>query len=130
MCRAWKPTPPSGRAGSRAVTPPELCGSGSAVRDREGFLAQRRASADVEVLLAAVAVVAEVEDLVVGQTADSPTGVGVLGDMDPQCGAALAGVAEVAFDGGWVIGDGTGDAPSEAALGLEPLPAARSCWLV
>jgi hypothetical protein len=35
----------------------------------------------VEVLLAVVAVVAEVEDLVVGQAADGTIGVVVLGDM-------------------------------------------------
>jgi hypothetical protein len=37
----------------------------------------------VEVLLAVVAVVAEVEDLVVGQTADGTLGVSVVGNMHP-----------------------------------------------
>ena len=83
------------------------------------------ASADVEILLAAVAVVAEVEDLVIGQDTHSPLGVGVVGDMDPQGRAALAGVAEVLLDGGGVIGDRSGDALGEAALDLEPLPAVQ-----
>jgi hypothetical protein len=43
--------------------------------------------------------VAEAEELVVGQTADGSLGV-VVGDVDPQCGAAGAGVAEVQLDGG------------------------------
>ena len=66
-----------------------------------------RASADVEVLLGVVAVVAEVEDLVVGQGADSPIGVVVVENMDPQGGAASTGVAEVELDGVGVVGDGT-----------------------
>jgi hypothetical protein len=83
------------------------------------------ASAHVEVLLAAVAVVAEVEDLVVGQGSHGPFGVGLLRDMHPQRGAALAGVAEVLLDGVGVIGDGPGDPLGEAAFGLEPLPAVQ-----
>jgi hypothetical protein len=79
----------------------------------------------MEVLLAVVAVVAEVEDLVVGQAPHSPIGVSVVGDVDPQRGAALAGVAEVLLDGVGVVGDGADDALGEAAFGLEPLPAVQ-----
>jgi hypothetical protein len=79
----------------------------------------------VEVVLAAVAVVAEVEDRVVGQGSDGPFGVGVVGDVHPQRRAALAGVAEVLLDGGGVVGDRPGDALGQAALGLEPLPAVQ-----
>jgi hypothetical protein len=39
---------------------------------------------DVDVVLAAAAVVAEVEDLVVGQAPDRPIGVGIGGDVDPR----------------------------------------------
>jgi hypothetical protein len=88
------------------------------------------ASADVDVLLAAVAVVAEVEDRMVGQDADGPLGVGVLGDMHPQRGAALAGVAEVLLDRAGVVGDRAGDALGQAALGLEPLPAVQDLLAV
>jgi hypothetical protein len=42
------------------------------------------ASSDVDVVLAAVAVVAEVEDLAVGQAADRPIGVDIVGTVDPQ----------------------------------------------
>ena len=49
-------------------------------------------SADVEVLQGVVAVVADVEDLVVGQPTDGSLGVSLLGDMHPQGGAALTGV--------------------------------------
>jgi hypothetical protein len=45
-----------------------------------------------------LAVVAEVEDSVVGQQADGPFGVGVVGDMDPEGGVALAGAVEVALE--------------------------------
>jgi hypothetical protein len=79
----------------------------------------------VEVLLAVVAVVAEVEDLVVGQAAHGPVRVGLVGDVDPQGGAALAGIPEVQLDGVRVVGDGAGDALGQAALGLEPLPAVQ-----
>ena len=67
------------------------------------------ASADVDVVLAVVAVVAEVEDLVVGQAADGSLGVGLLGNMHPQRRAALAGITEVLLDGVGVVGDGTGN---------------------
>jgi hypothetical protein len=67
---------------------------------------------------------------VVGQGADSPIGVVVVGDMDPQGGAASTGVAEVELDGAGVIGHGTGDALGEAAYGLEPLQLSRICLLV
>src|SRR5512132_3733523 len=83
------------------------------------------ASAHVEVLLAAMAVVAEVEDLVVGQSSYGPFGVGVVRDMDPQRRAALAGVAEKLLDGLGVVGDRSGDPLGEAAFGLEPLPAVQ-----
>jgi hypothetical protein len=89
------------------------------------LLLARRASADVEVLLAVVAVVAEVEDLVLGQAAHGPISVGGVRDVDPQRGAALAGAAEVQLDGVRVVGDGAGDALGQAALGLEPLPAVQ-----
>jgi hypothetical protein len=79
----------------------------------------------VEVVLAVVAVVADVEDLVVGQAADGFLGVGLVGDMHPQGGVALAGIAEVQLDGVGVVGDGAGDALAEAAFGLEPLPAVQ-----
>jgi len=79
----------------------------------------------VEVVLAVVAVVADVEDLVVGQGADGSLGAGLIRDMDPQGGAALAGGAEVQLDGGGVVGNGTGDTLGEAAFGLEPLPAVQ-----
>src|SRR5215211_199853 len=82
-------------------------------------------SADVEVLLAVVAVVAEVEDLVVDQPADGPLSVGLVGDMHPARGAAGAGVAEVELEGVAVVGDGAGDARGQAAFGLEPLPAVQ-----
>jgi hypothetical protein len=85
------------------------------------LLLARRASADVEVLLAVVAVVAEVEDLVLGQAAHGPISVGGVRDVDPQRGAALAGAAEVQLDGV----RGAGDALGQAALGLEPLPAVQ-----
>jgi hypothetical protein len=52
----------------------------------------------VEVFLAVLAVVAQVQNRVVGQQAHGPLGVGVVGDMDPQGGAALAGAIEVALD--------------------------------
>jgi hypothetical protein len=64
---------------------------------------RNRASADVEVVLAVVAVVADVEDLVVGQPADGPIGVGLVRDVHPQRSAAVAGVAEVQLDGGRVV---------------------------
>jgi hypothetical protein len=83
------------------------------------------ASAHVEVVLAVVAVVADVEDLVVGQDTHGPLGVGVVGDVHPERGAALAGVAEVLLDGVGVISEGAGDALGEAAFGLEPLPAVQ-----
>ena len=66
----------------------------------------------------------------VGQDADSPIGVIVVGDMDPQGGAASTGIPEVELDGVGVVGDGTGDTLGEAAVGLEPLPLSRICWLV
>src|SRR5215213_10694631 len=77
------------------------------------------ASANVNVVLA---VVADVEDLVVRQSAHGPLGVGLVGDVDPESGVALAGGAEVQLDGVGVVGDGAGDALGEAAFGLEPLP--------
>ena len=49
---------------------------------------RRACSADVEVLLGVVAVMAEVEDMVVGQPTDGSLGVGLLGNMHPQGGAA------------------------------------------
>jgi len=85
------------------------------VQGRAGVKALGRASADVEVLLAVVAVVAEMEDPVVGQATDGPIGVVVVRDMEPQCGAAGAGVAEVELDGLGVVSDGTGEALGEAA---------------
>jgi hypothetical protein len=83
------------------------------------------ASADVDVLLAVAAVVADVEDLVVGQTADGSLGVGLVRNLDPQGGVALASVTEVLLDGVGVVGEGAGDALGEAAFGLEPLPAVQ-----
>jgi hypothetical protein len=59
-----------------------------------------------------------VEDLGVGQKANGAIGGVVVRDMDPECGPAGASVAEVELDGLGVIGDGTGDALGEAALGL------------
>jgi len=113
MCRAWEPTPTPASLDRRAPTRPVLWGTraGSAVRDREGYFAhsgsprpgpvrphqygdtdaaglRRACSADVEVLLGVVAVMADVEDLVVGQPTDGSLGVGLLGDMHPQGGAA------------------------------------------
>src|SRR5215218_1106103 len=107
LCRGLGAYPTSGRPGSgKLPRGPGLSGSpGAVVRDRAGFRAHSggrgragrtrnrgwraaglllagRASADVEVVLAVVAVVADVEDLVVGQTADDPLGVGLLEDMD------------------------------------------------
>jgi hypothetical protein len=41
------------------------------------------ASADVDVILAVLAVVADVEDLVVGQGSHGPLGVGLFRNMDP-----------------------------------------------
>jgi hypothetical protein len=84
-----------------------------------------RASADVEVVLAVVAVVAEVQDLVVGQAAHDWIGVALSGNADPECGAAGAGVAEVLLDGIGVVGEGAGDALGQAPFGLEPLPAVQ-----
>jgi hypothetical protein len=78
-------------------------------------------STHVEVVLAAVAVVAEVEDLMVGQAADGAIGVGPVGDVDPQRRAALAGITKVQLDGGWVVGDGADDPPGQGPLGQEPL---------
>jgi AcrR family transcriptional regulator len=66
-----------------------------------------------------------VQDLVVGQHAHRPLGIGVLGHVHPQGRAALAGVAEVGLDGGRVVGQGAPDALGEATLGLEPLPAVQ-----
>src|SRR6266508_4585847 len=81
----------------------------------------RACSAEVDVLLAVVAVVADVEDLVVGQAADGTLGVGLLRDMHPQGGAALAGVAEVQLDGVGVVGEAAHGPPSQSPLGQEPL---------
>jgi hypothetical protein len=88
------------------------------------------ASADVEVFLPVVAVVADVQDLVVGKTAHDAVGVVPIGDVDPECGAARTGVAEVPLDGCRVIGDRAGDALRDAALDEEPLPAVQDSWLV
>ena len=57
----------------------------------------------------------------VGQATDGAIGVGPVGDVDPQRGAALTGVPEVQFDGGWVVGDGADDPPGQGPLGQEPL---------
>jgi hypothetical protein len=75
----------------------------------------------VDVLLAVVAVVADVEDLVVGQAADGSLGVGLLGDMHPQGGVALVGIAEVQLDGVGVVGEAAHGPPSQGPLGEEPL---------
>jgi hypothetical protein len=75
----------------------------------------------VEVFLPVLAVVAQVQDRVVGQQAHGPLGVGVVGDMDPQGGAALAGAIEVALDAVGVDGHGSYHLPGEAALGEIPL---------
>jgi hypothetical protein len=53
--------------------------------------------------------------------ADGSLGIGVVGDMHPQGGAAVAGIPEVELDGGWVVGDGADDAAGDGALGEEPL---------
>jgi hypothetical protein len=84
----------------------------------------------VDVLLAVVAVVAEVEDLVVGQGPHRPLGVGLLGDMHPQRRAALAGVAEVLLDGVGVVGDGAGDALGRLRSAWNRSQLSRICWLV
>jgi hypothetical protein len=60
------------------IRPHQLWGMAAAA-----LLLAARASADVDVLLTVVAVMAEVEDLMVGQTADGSIGVVVLGDMHP-----------------------------------------------
>jgi hypothetical protein len=52
----------------------------------------------VEAFLAFLAVVAQVRNRVVGQQPHGPFGVGVIRDMDPQGGAALAGAVEVALE--------------------------------
>jgi hypothetical protein len=41
----------------------------------------------VEVFLVVLAIVAQVQDRVVGQQAHGPLGVGVIGDMDPAADA-------------------------------------------
>jgi hypothetical protein len=74
--------------------------------------------------------VAKVQDRVVGQTADGPLGVGLVGDAGPECGAAGAGVAEVLLDGVGVVGEGAGDALGQAPFGLEPLPAVQDLLAV
>jgi len=81
-------------------------------------------------LLSVVAVVAEVEDLVVGQDSHGPFGVGVVGNMDPEGGAALAGVAEVLLDGGGVVGDRSGDPLVRRRSAWNRSQLSRLCWLV
>jgi hypothetical protein len=63
-------------------------------------------SAEVEVFLPVLAVVAKVDDRMVGQRAHGPLGVGVGGDMDPQGGTALAGAVKVALEAVGVDGHG------------------------
>jgi hypothetical protein len=118
MCRAWGAYSDTGRTGSEGCHTTSAVGlaqarqSGigkgtSAIRARRGRGLSGRTStgdtdaagllrlawsADVEVLQGVVAVVADVEDLVVGQPTDGSLGVSLLGDMHPQGGAALTGV--------------------------------------
>jgi uncharacterized ferredoxin-like protein len=54
----------------------------------------------VEVFLPILAVVAQVEDRMVSQQAHGPLGVGVVGDMDPEGGAALTSTIKVPLDVG------------------------------
>jgi len=66
-------------------------------------------SADVDVLLPVVAVVADVQDVVVDEVADGALGIVPVRDADPQRGAARTGIAEVQLDGRRVVGDGADD---------------------
>jgi hypothetical protein len=84
-----------------------------------------RASADVKVVLAVVAVVAEVQDLVVGQAAHDWIGVGLVRQRGPRVRSGRRGRAEVLLDGVAFIGEGAGDALGQAPFGLEPLPAVQ-----
>ena len=88
------------------------------------------ASADLDVFLTAVTVMAEMQDRVVGQSSHGPLGIGVRGDMHPERGAALAGVAEVLLDGVGVVGDGTGDPLARLRSAWNRSQLSRICWLV
>src|SRR5215212_7603798 len=62
----------------------------------------------VEVALAAVAVVADVEGPAVCEVADRAVGL-LVGDLDPEGGAPRAGVAVVELDRFRVVGEGCDD---------------------
>jgi hypothetical protein len=77
-----------------------------------------------------VAVVADVEDWVVGQTTHGSLGVGVVGDVDPQGGAAIPGIAEVQVDGVGVVGEAAHDPADQAPLARNRSWSSRIYWLV
>jgi hypothetical protein len=88
------------------------------------------ASADVDVVLAVVAVVTDVEDLMVGQGSHGSLGVGLIRDMHPERGVALAGGAEVQLEGvgSSVTARATRWARLRSAWNRSQL--SRICWLV
>ena len=76
------------------------------------------ASLEVEVALAAMAVVADVQRGGPGQAADGAAGLVVVHHADPQGGSAVAGVPVVEIDRLLVVGEGCDDAAGQARLAM------------
>jgi hypothetical protein len=70
----------------------------------------------MDVVLFAVAVVPDVQRGAAGEAVDRAFGLVVVGDVDPEGRAAVAGVPEVEVDGLLVIGEGRDDATRQALL--------------
>ena len=70
---------------------------------------------EVEVALSAVAAVADVQRGAAGETADRAVGLVVVGDVDPEGEAPVAGVAVVQLDRFLVVGECC-DAAGQARL--------------
>src|SRR3954465_11124125 len=71
---------------------------------------------EVEVALSAVAVVPDVPRGAVGKAADRGVGLLVVGDVDPEGEAPVAGVAVVERDRVRIVGDSCDDATGKARL--------------
>src|SRR3954453_12269754 len=71
---------------------------------------------EVEVALSAVAVVPDVPRGAVGKAADRAVGLLVVGDVDPEGEAPVAGVAVVERDRVRVVGEGCDDAAGKTRL--------------
>src|SRR4051794_19440084 len=85
------------------------------------LVCRRDTSADVHVVLAAGAVVAEVQDLMVDEAANGAVGLGLVIDAHPDRGAAVLGVVEVERHCVRIVGQSADDSPHDRALSEEAL---------